>query len=211
MYISETSKTMWFAIFLLVIKNIGGILIMARTFTCNEEIIVISKGTEDIGKLAMLGNGGKFDPSVIPTIERKNTICLVSRNAAQSIPNSTATAIIFDTVLLDSDDMHDAVSPSRIVIPSDGIYQIVSQVIFNYQGTGVRSAGITVNGSTNLSGQTSTANGVNTWELNSGSIHMFKKGDYIELIAYQASGGALNVITDSSNGSPSLSIYKISD
>lgn len=41
---------------------------MARTFTCNEEIIVVSKGTEDIGKLAMLGNGGKFDPSVIPEI-----------------------------------------------------------------------------------------------------------------------------------------------
>ncbi|MDF2636628.1 MAG: hypothetical protein K0R78_3502 [Pelosinus sp.] len=41
---------------------------MARTFSCNEEIIVVSKGTEDIGKLAMLGNNGKFDPSVIPSL-----------------------------------------------------------------------------------------------------------------------------------------------
>lgn len=73
---------------LLVIKNIGGILIMARTFTCNEEIIVVSKGTEDIGKLAMLGNGGKFDPSVIPTIEKQTVTCRVSKSTSQSIPNS---------------------------------------------------------------------------------------------------------------------------
>ncbi|MBU2700587.1 microcystin-dependent protein [Sporomusaceae bacterium BoRhaA] len=45
------------------------VLIMARTFACNEEIIVVSKGTEDIGKLAMLGNDGKFDPSVIPAMQ----------------------------------------------------------------------------------------------------------------------------------------------
>lgn len=159
----------------------------------------------------MLGNGGKFDPSVIPTVEKQATICLVSRNAAQSIPNSTATAINFDTVVFDSDSMYNTLNPSRIVIPSDGIYQMVAQVIYVYQGTGVRSANLLVNGSTSISGQSSTANGINTWELNFGGIHTFKKGDYIELIAYQASGGALNVITDSGNASPSLSIYKISD
>ena len=41
---------------------------MARSFNCTEEIIVVSKGTEDIGKMAMLGNDGKFHPSVIPSI-----------------------------------------------------------------------------------------------------------------------------------------------
>ncbi|WP_110954246.1 phage tail protein [Anaerosinus massiliensis] len=39
---------------------------MARTVNVNEEIIVVSHGEEDTGKLAMLGCNGKFHKSVIP-------------------------------------------------------------------------------------------------------------------------------------------------
>ena len=42
---------------------------MSRTVNVNEEFVVVSKGQEDIGKFAVLGDGGKFDPSVIPLIE----------------------------------------------------------------------------------------------------------------------------------------------
>jgi microcystin-dependent protein len=59
---------------------------MARTFTCNEEIIVVSKGTEDIGKLAMLGNGGKFDPSVIPEVQANIPAGVVLYFAAATPP-----------------------------------------------------------------------------------------------------------------------------
>ncbi len=42
---------------------------MSRTVNINDEIIVVSEGKKDIGKLAILGNDGKFDPSVIPVID----------------------------------------------------------------------------------------------------------------------------------------------
>ncbi|MBP2643951.1 MAG: tail protein [Firmicutes bacterium] len=42
---------------------------MSRTVFCPEEVIVVSSGKEDIGKLAALGNDGKFDTSVIPEID----------------------------------------------------------------------------------------------------------------------------------------------
>jgi predicted double-glycine peptidase len=42
---------------------------MCRTVNINDEIIVVSEGKKDIGKLAVLGNDGKFDPSVIPVID----------------------------------------------------------------------------------------------------------------------------------------------
>ena len=187
---------------------------MARTFSCNEEIIVVSKGTEDIGKLAMLGNDGKFDPSVIPSAEQQPTtaICRVSRGTSQSIPNnSDGTPIIFDTVEIDSDNMYDTANSSRIVIPYDGIYQIVSQLYFDSQGTGARRLAIKLNGSINISRQISTANGQNTWGLNCACIYQFRKGDYIELTAYQLSGGALNVVNDTDNGKAFLAIFKISD
>jgi hypothetical protein len=184
---------------------------MARTFTCNEEIIVVSKGTENIGKMAMLGDGGKFDPSVIPTVEKQDTICRVTRSTAQSIPNSAHTEISFDTVEFDSDNIYDNANPTKLVVPSDGIYQVMSYVVFAISSSaGVRFSGIRVNGSTFIAGQTSEANAVNGVGLNCGTICKFKKGDYIELDAFQVSTGALNVTSDSA-GIPSLSIYKISD
>ncbi|MBP2632151.1 MAG: Tail Collar domain protein [Firmicutes bacterium] len=50
-------------------KNIRRKFIMSRTVNVNEEFVVVSKGKEDLGKFAVLGDGGKFDPSVIPVIE----------------------------------------------------------------------------------------------------------------------------------------------
>lgn len=41
---------------------------MSRIVYSPEEVIVVSKGKEDIGKLVELGNDGKFDPSVIPMV-----------------------------------------------------------------------------------------------------------------------------------------------
>jgi hypothetical protein len=190
------------------------VLIMARTFTCNEEIIVVSKGTEDIGKLAMLGNEGKFDPSVIPSVEKQAVACRVARSIAQSIPDLTVpnTTIVFDTVDFDSDNMYSIDNPSRIVVPSDGVYQIFGQVVFNKQGAaGARSLHIVLNGSINIGSQVTTSNGINTYGLNAGNIYKFKKGDYVEMKAYQVSGGALDVISDNSNGSTSLAVCKISE
>jgi len=42
---------------------------MSRTVNVNEEFVVVSKGKEDLGKFAVLGDGGKFDPSTIPVID----------------------------------------------------------------------------------------------------------------------------------------------
>lgn len=39
---------------------------MSRTVFCPEEVIVVSNGKEDIGRIVALGNDGKFDLSVLP-------------------------------------------------------------------------------------------------------------------------------------------------
>ncbi|MBP2663747.1 MAG: exported protein of unknown function [Firmicutes bacterium] len=46
---------------------------MSRTVNITEEVIVVSNGKEDIGKLVVLGDGGKFDTSVIPEIDNLQT------------------------------------------------------------------------------------------------------------------------------------------
>ena len=42
---------------------------MSRTVNVNEEFVVVSEGKKDTGKFAVLGDGGKFDTSVIPAID----------------------------------------------------------------------------------------------------------------------------------------------
>ncbi|MBP2633992.1 MAG: hypothetical protein H6Q70_4620 [Firmicutes bacterium] len=42
---------------------------MSRTVNVNEEFVVVSEGKKDTGKFAVLGDGGKFDTSVIPVID----------------------------------------------------------------------------------------------------------------------------------------------
>ena len=46
---------------------------MSKTVNCTEEVVVISEGKKDIGKLVELGNDGKFDTSVIPVIDDLQT------------------------------------------------------------------------------------------------------------------------------------------
>ena len=42
---------------------------MAKTVNCTEEVIIVSHGEEDTGKLVALWGTGKFHPSVIPAID----------------------------------------------------------------------------------------------------------------------------------------------
>lgn len=104
---------------------------MARTINCNEEIIVVSEGMKDLGKLAMLGCEGKFHPSVIPEMKREIPACKVTRVSAQNVPVNIGAEIIFENVELDTDNMFDPAFPTRVSIQTDGIYQVIGQVYFD--------------------------------------------------------------------------------
>ncbi|MBP2632154.1 MAG: hypothetical protein H6Q70_2782, partial [Firmicutes bacterium] len=51
------------------VENIERVILMSKTVNCTEDVVIISNGTVDNGKLAALGDGGKFHPSVIPVID----------------------------------------------------------------------------------------------------------------------------------------------
>ena len=54
---------------MLVLKKMKGSAHVAKTVNCTEDVIIISNGTVDNGKLVALGDGGKFHRSVIPVID----------------------------------------------------------------------------------------------------------------------------------------------
>jgi len=119
----------------------------------------------------------------------------VTHSAVQSIPDTTSTALAFDTESWDFGGFHDnLVNNSRLTIPRAGIYDFGAFVRFAANSVGQREVEIRLNGSSALAEDrrnalaTATVIGVTV----SGS-HQFVVGDYVEVFVTQTSGGALNV------------------
>lgn len=112
----------------------------------------------------------------------------------QSIPDATWTAIVFNGEDHDTAGFHSTSSnPSRITIPTgfDGYYGISAQVMFDIDAVGIRYIRVRKNGATTLcQGHLDTQSIKPT--LKAVSTFLLAAGDYVEVEAYQNSGGALD-------------------
>lgn len=129
--------------------------------------------------------------------------CRVTKAAAQSIATSALTAVTFDTERYDTDTMHDNVTNNtRITIKTAGLYTVGAAIEWAAGGTSFRLLLIRLNGTTpiaQLIGPPETT-GVATDQTLS-TVYKFAVNDYIEVMAQQNSGGALNV-SKINNSSP---------
>lgn len=120
----------------------------------------------------------------------------VTNSATQSLTDSTLTAIAFDTEVFDVGTTHDNVTNNtRLTVPAggDGIYLIVGQVGYTANATGLRMARIRKNGSAALNTTLVTTTAADTPSIPVSAIASLAAADYVELIGYQSSTGALNV------------------
>lgn len=128
--------------------------------------------------------------------------CSVYLSASQSIANSTNQAITFDSEEYDTNGFHSTVTnTSRITIPANygGYYRITGYIGFASNATGVRSAKFYKNGTSIFHfSQPITATGNPQSAGGTATVNLVA-GDYIELIALQSSGGALDA-TNASGG-----------
>jgi len=134
----------------------------------------------------------------------------VHNSAAQSINTATFTALTFDTEDWDDDAYHDTgANTSRITIRVPGRYAIGCNVGFAANATGYRQVRLFVNGATSIKMVAhSAAAGGTTHHEALEAVYEFNAGDYIEVLVYQNSGGALNV--DAADVAQSFWIYKLS-
>lgn len=119
-----------------------------------------------------------------------------TKTASQQLSNVTLTAISFDgTDILDTDAFHNPASNNtRMTIPSgkDGKYLITALIGFGSNTTGGRELQIYKNGTTVLQYLTSDT-GDGAFNLVISGTYALVAGDYIEIRAYQSSGGNLDV------------------
>lgn len=137
--------------------------------------------------------------------------CEVRASGSQSIPNTTPTAITFDTEVSDPYGMHSpTTNPSRVTVPAPGVYLITGRVAYAQNATGFRAVDLVVNGGTYIAGNylPVTTSGTAIAMLGVNAIHALNQGDYVELVALQGSGGALNSLANP-DSAPSLSLVRV--
>lgn len=127
--------------------------------------------------------------------------CSAYRTTNLSIDNETFTAVTLpDGENFDTDTMHSTASnTSRITVPATGYYLITASCQFAVNGTGIRAFNFRKNGTTDvttgMAGWTADPTIGATYgnSVNGSVVASLAASDYVELMAYQSSGGALNV------------------
>jgi len=121
--------------------------------------------------------------------------CRLTKSAVQSIDNATETAITWNTEDFDTDNFHSTSSnTSRITIPSGkaGKYLITGLIGFAENAAGTRQVLLFKNGSNiYFAAQFKPADNTQP-QLTFSTIQSLAEADYIEIYAYQSSGGSLN-------------------
>lgn len=125
--------------------------------------------------------------------------CLVYNSVSQSIPDSSATAVTFDTESFDTDTIHDTVSnTSRLTVPT-GVTKVrlTAQVFWATNATGTRRASIYKGGVATYVGNpidlVNAGTSTSTIQQVVSPPLTVVAGNYFELYVTQTSGGALNI------------------
>jgi hypothetical protein len=147
--------------------------------------------------------GDILTASDMNTYVRDNTAFLnappsarVYNDANISINNDTTTALTFNTERFDTDTIHNtSTNTNRLTCQTAGLYLIYGCVSWAANNAGSRSATIRLNGSTIIAVSSILNLGAADLPRNVlSTVYSLSASDYVELTAYQNSGGALNVL-----------------
>lgn len=122
--------------------------------------------------------------------------CRVFHSVNQAV--NTGTTLVFDSEYWDTDGYHDLVTNnSRITIPTglSGKYLFGANIAFAAAVLGERFIYLNVNGTTtwSLVRESPDQTGGAQTAINLNTILSLADGDYVEVLAYQSTGGAINV------------------
>ena len=119
----------------------------------------------------------------------------VYHSADQAIPDSTWTALAFDSERWDTDTIHDPVANnSRLTCKTPGKYIISLAIRFDAHATGFRVAALRVNVPLLIAAQENPPGLSDYVRFTVTTIWDLALNAYVEAYVWQNSGGALNVL-----------------
>lgn len=117
----------------------------------------------------------------------------VNRTAAQSIANSTSTAVAFDTIEANTTGSFSTGS-SAFAVPSSGEYRISVSIAFQANATNGREVRLIVDGATiKTMGYVFGPSGVGPAIIGGSTTATLRAGQSVSIQVFQNSGGALNI------------------
>lgn len=138
--------------------------------------------------------------------------CRVYDDAAQTLTSSgTLYPIAFAHERWDGFAMHDtSTNNSRITLPVAGWYMICGDVAFAANATGSRSVFIRADGTAYIGGVTidAVSEASRITEISVSTVYYFSAGAYVEVVARQVSGGALDTYIVAEH-SPEFAVIRI--
>lgn len=134
-------------------------------------------------------------------------------SANLSIPHNTSTNLTFNSERYDTDpngEIHSTASNTgRLTCRTAGKYLLAATVAFDANATGVRSISLLLNGASFIAQvQLPSAGSTFATSLSIATLYDLAAGDYVEVAAFQTSGGALNVLVGSTPFSPEFAFAK---
>jgi hypothetical protein len=156
-----------------------------------------------VGGASFVANAGQ----IIQTLQDS---ARVFNSAAISVANNTPQALTFNSETWDGNALHSTVTnTSRLTAVTAGKYIIVGMVEWTANATGRRQISLSVNNTTTIASTIiNTASGTVVERQIVTAIYDMAATDYVELIAFQNSGGALNV-TRTAAISPELMMHRL--
>jgi hypothetical protein len=129
-------------------------------------------------------------------------VSLVKKSGTQSLADGVRTAVAFDVEAFDIGNTHDNVTNNtRLTVPvgGDGVYFLTANIEFTANAMGVRAAQLRKNGTDALTQVITAAVSGEPTVVQVITIAPLVASDYVELMGYQTSGGALDVGDDDSS------------
>ncbi len=125
-----------------------------------------------------------------------------------SIASGGFVALTFDSERFDTDNIHNpALNPGRLTARTAGKYYIKAQVTWEGSGAGRRIARLRPNGGVTIADHEIALN-TGTETQNVDTVWDMAVDDYVEVVVFQNTGGALNVV-DTGRESPEFMMQKI--
>lgn len=122
----------------------------------------------------------------------------VYNSGAQSIPNAAITQLLFDSEFFDNAGIHSTSSNTgRLTAPKSGVYTVSAFVGWTTNATGDRYLAIRRNGeeAKKIAADRRGASNITGQESHVTAPLFLNAGEYVDIVVYQGSGGALTLNT----------------
>jgi len=118
----------------------------------------------------------------------------VFNSATQSIPDTEITALTFDSESYDTDAIHAGGNPTRMTAHATGYWRLTGGGAWDANSANLRYLWWRIDGTTEVNGGMVTGSPAATSLAQMTSVTLYlTSGQWVELMAYQTSGGARNI------------------